>query len=74
MSEVENVAWRRAALPEHDVGVPFELLGRREQRGRIEISLHRLVRTQHPADLAERRAPVHSDHIHVEIGNRLHEG
>ena len=69
VAQVEYVARRRAPFLQHEVGMALELRRGRKQRRRIEVALHGLVGAQQPADLAERRAPVHSDHIDVQIGN-----
>src|SRR5215472_2965059 len=72
--QVEDVSRGAAGLGEHRGRGAGELRGWREQRGGIEVALHRLAGSEHRSHVRERRAPVDADDVHVEPGDLAHEG
>src|SRR4029077_2569277 len=73
VAEIEDMPRCLAGLREHRIDVALELLGRGEQRRRIQISLHGLGGAEGLADLGEPRAPVDADDVDVQVPDRSHQ-
>src|ERR1700680_3372932 len=73
VAEIEDVSGKGTGVGEHSVHLRSQVRWQCKERGGIKIALNGLGAQDLPGS-AERGPPVHSNHIHVELGDSLHEG
>ncbi len=68
-AKVENVTGKALGVTEDVADLGVKHLGRGEQGGRVQISLHGLVRADDRRCPAQWRAPVHADDVGARFGH-----
>ena len=71
VAEIENVPWPTGGAPENFADATFDFFGRREQRDRIEITLHRDIMSDGAPAFIQIYPPVEPDHIATRSANVL---